>query len=67
MHLRVEGESTPDYLSQVGVQVESLMDRKFLEDLSESYKVHKRRRGLKEKNGKTVAVLERFVLSNRPG
>lgn len=46
-----------DYLSQVGVQVESLMDRKFLEDLSDSYKVHKRCGWLKVKKGRIVAVL----------
>lgn len=41
----------PAYLFQVGVQVESLMDRKLLEDLSKIYKVHKRCRWLKEKHG----------------
>lgn len=40
------------YLPQLGVQVESLMDRKFLEGLSEGYEVHKHRRRLKKKKKK---------------
>lgn len=40
---------TEAYLFQLGLQVESLMDRKFLEDLDESYKVHIHCRWLKKK------------------
>lgn len=40
---------TEAYLFQLSLQVESLMDRKFLEDLDESYKVHIDCRWLKKK------------------
>lgn len=45
------------YLFQLSLQVESLMDRKFLEDLDQSCKVHTHSRGLKNKN-KSKARME---------
>lgn len=40
------------YLFQLGPQVESLMERKLLEDLGESYKVHTHCRWLKKERKK---------------
>lgn len=59
--INLEQLRTEAYLFQVGLQVESLMDRKFLEDLDEIYEVHTHCRWLKKK--KKHPLLLRLVNS----